>query len=434
VDNKIEQYINFFVHYFFSSLSPVYRGIGGTTLLAAFLNWWLKKQESKQDKGDKKKEDSQTANATVEVARITDSASALQFVSGQLEKSQFRSDSLQTDNNEKNIKINSLTYDLEREKKGGQQVQERLEFLKEEMARKSKDYEEIGFRSALFLDSLPDIVWSARQDGFVDYLNRKYFDTVGHQLPEIEGWGWESFVHSSDIKLVEDMWKKSLATGANFEIIYRLYRAYDKSYRWQLTRATLVKIKDRGDKWVGISVDIDNLISSRNSSSLDLTVVGGSSEIKNNPVKILVADGDTAIWGVLKTLFKLNGWEGFFVEDGERAWDSYVSNLSSSPFDVIILELSIPKKTGEQVVRQIRESGDKKTPIFIVSANIEVLTLGARESLLLKGVLSKPFNLENLKREILNVLNLKVESEATKEVRAKEALKKELEDLTGDML
>ena len=39
-------------------------------------------------------------------------------------------------------------------------------------------------------DAMPQIVWTARPDGRLDYYNRRWFDYTGITLDETEGRGW----------------------------------------------------------------------------------------------------------------------------------------------------------------------------------------------------------------------------------------------------
>src|SRR5689334_9019790 len=39
-----------------------------------------------------------------------------------------------------------------------------------------------------FAESLSDLVWSARPDGYPDYYNRRFLDYLGRTLDQMQGW------------------------------------------------------------------------------------------------------------------------------------------------------------------------------------------------------------------------------------------------------
>ncbi|HYT95024.1 MAG TPA: PAS domain-containing protein, partial [Gemmataceae bacterium] len=50
----------------------------------------------------------------------------------------------------------------------------------------------------LFAESLGDLVWSARPDGFTDYCNRRFLDYLGRTPEQMQGWGWLDALHPDD--------------------------------------------------------------------------------------------------------------------------------------------------------------------------------------------------------------------------------------------
>jgi len=107
-------------------------------------------------------------------------------------------------------------------------------------------------------DAMPQIVWTARPDGKLDYYNQRWFDYTGTTLDETQGRGWEMVLHPDDFPLSNEKWTEALRTGKTFETEYRFKRAIDGVYRWHLARA--VPVYD-GDghilKWIGTCTDIE---------------------------------------------------------------------------------------------------------------------------------------------------------------------------------
>ena len=108
-------------------------------------------------------------------------------------------------------------------------------------------------------DAMPQIVWTARPDGYVDYYNQRWFDYTGLTKEQTEGWGWQHVVHQDDVERCLRRWARAVVTGEIYEIEYRFRRASDASYRWHLGRA--VPMRDHAGeivKWFGTCTDIDD--------------------------------------------------------------------------------------------------------------------------------------------------------------------------------
>jgi PAS domain S-box-containing protein len=124
-------------------------------------------------------------------------------------------------------------------------------------------------------DSMPQMVWSTRPDGFHDYLNARWYDFTGL----VGDYGWDDIFHPEDSARVRQAWERSLATGEPYEIEYRMRRA-DGMYRWVLARAMPIH-NEAGEitRWFGTSTDIDEL--KRNEEGKDLLSQELSHRIKN---------------------------------------------------------------------------------------------------------------------------------------------------------
>jgi PAS domain S-box-containing protein len=105
-------------------------------------------------------------------------------------------------------------------------------------------------------EAIPQIVWTARADGWTDYFNRRWFEYTGRSQAETEGWGWDKVVHPDDLSRCVAAWKHSVSTGEPYQVEYRLRRA-DGSFRWHLGRAQPLR-GDGGEilRWFGTSTNI----------------------------------------------------------------------------------------------------------------------------------------------------------------------------------
>jgi PAS domain S-box-containing protein len=105
-------------------------------------------------------------------------------------------------------------------------------------------------------DSMPQMVWSTRPDGFHDYYNRRWYDFTGVPDGSTDGEGWNGMFHPDDQARAWRVWEASLQTGAPYQIEYRL-RRHDGAYRWVLGRALPVQDAEGAiTRWFGTCTDI----------------------------------------------------------------------------------------------------------------------------------------------------------------------------------
>ena len=136
--------------------------------------------------------------------------------------------------------------------------EEGAQLIREQAARAEAEAGERRYRS--LAEAIPQIVWTARPDGSVDYFNRRWFDYSG--LSEAESYsrdGWKKILHPEDVANCRERWSHAVRTGEVYEIEYRFQRAADGAYRWHLGRAVPLRdSKGRVVKWFGSCTDIDD--------------------------------------------------------------------------------------------------------------------------------------------------------------------------------
>ena len=112
-------------------------------------------------------------------------------------------------------------------------------------------------------DSIDQMIWSTRPDGFHDYFNQRWYDYTGVPEGTTDGAGWNGIFHPDDRERAWDVWRKSLATGEPYHIEYRL-RHRSGRYRWVLGRAQCVRDEDgRIERWYGTCTDIQDIVEAR---------------------------------------------------------------------------------------------------------------------------------------------------------------------------
>ena len=84
-------------------------------------------------------------------------------------------------------------------------------------------------------------------------------------------------------------------------------------------------------------------------------------------MKLLVAEDDRRMAGVLKELLKEEGYDLDLAYDGEEALDFLMADM----YDLVILDVMMPKKDGFSVVRRMRQEG-MRTPVLMLTAKGEV--------------------------------------------------------------
>src|SRR5215472_11407 len=50
----------------------------------------------------------------------------------------------------------------------------------------------------LIISAIPILAWSARPDGYIEFLNHRWFDYTGMTAEEATGWGWTKAVYPVD--------------------------------------------------------------------------------------------------------------------------------------------------------------------------------------------------------------------------------------------
>lgn len=124
-----------------------------------------------------------------------------------------------------------------------------------EQAREALRESESRYR--FLAEAIPVLVWTALPDGRLDYVTDRLAHWFGVPAAQLLRDGWRDVVHPDDLPAVATRWAHSLATGAPYEVEFRL-RAADGTYRWHLGRARAQR-DERGAivRWFGTNVDIE---------------------------------------------------------------------------------------------------------------------------------------------------------------------------------
>lgn len=124
--------------------------------------------------------------------------------------------------------------------------------------------------------------------------------------------------------------------------------------------------------------------------------------------KILIVEDDKEISNLLCAFLSEKGYETIACREGKSASDT----MKKGGFDIILMDLMLPYKSGEELIKELRGVSD--TPVIVLSAKsmletrLEALRLGADDYIL------KPFDLNEVLVRIEVVLRRSKRTEPEK--------------------
>ena len=146
--------------------------------------------------------------------------------------------------------------------------------------------------------------------------------------------------------------------------------------------------------------------------------------------KILIIEDDKNIQRLLALELRHKNYSVDLAYDGQQG----IEIFSKNSYDVVLLDLMLPKKSGKEVCQELRKLGD--TPIIVITAKdsvldkVELLDLGAND------YICKPFAMEELlarirvvtrNKENSNNKHFYIENEIKMDISAKKVFLNEVE-------
>lgn len=110
-----------------------------------------------------------------------------------------------------------------------------------------------------------------------------------------------------------------------------------------------------------------------------------------DPMKLLLAEDDAMLGASMEKGLTLAGFTLDRVHDGQHVLNA----LEGHSYDVILLDIGLPKIDGLQILRRMRQQG-LQTPVLLVTARDAVHDRVAGLNLGADDYLSKPFDLDEL--------------------------------------
>ena len=84
-------------------------------------------------------------------------------------------------------------------------------------------------------------------------------------------------------------------------------------------------------------------------------------------MRILIIEDEIRLASTLQDLLEINGYTADICHDGESGLDNALSNI----YDIVILDVMLPKLDGFTVLRALRSEGNA-TPVLMLTARSEV--------------------------------------------------------------
>ncbi|MEP7239715.1 MAG: PAS domain-containing protein [Devosia sp.] len=104
--------------------------------------------------------------------------------------------------------------------------------------------------------SIPNHVWTALDDGNLDWFNDQVYAFSGASRGDLDGQKWAAIVHPEDMGRAAEAWSAALATKQPYATEFRL-RRHDGTYRWHIARAVPIADADGTLAWIGTNTDIE---------------------------------------------------------------------------------------------------------------------------------------------------------------------------------
>ncbi|MFC3692737.1 ATP-binding protein [Chenggangzhangella methanolivorans] len=126
-------------------------------------------------------------------------------------------------------------------------------------ARADRNAQESERRFEAIANSIDQMIWSTRPDGYHDYYNDRWYEFTGVPYGSTDGEAWNGMFHPDDQERAWGLWRRCLETGEPYHIEYRL-RHRTGAYRWVIGRAQCVRdAGGRITRWYGTCTDVEDL-------------------------------------------------------------------------------------------------------------------------------------------------------------------------------
>jgi PAS domain S-box-containing protein len=148
-------------------------------------------------------------------------------------------------------------------------------------------------------DSIPQLAWMARPDGWIFWYNQRWHEFTGTNPEQMEGWGWQNVHDPKELPRIIERWKAALESEQPWQDTFPLRRA-DGEYRIHLSRAN--PFRDAAGRvvlWFGTNTDITELVRAEEAAQ-------AANRAKDQFIAVLSHELRTPLTPVLATILDLN--------------------------------------------------------------------------------------------------------------------------------
>ena len=133
-----------------------------------------------------------------------------------------------------------------------------------------------------------------------------------------------------------------------------------------------------------------------------MTESSGVSANESPRTVIVIAEDDPDILQLVAIRLERSGYEILRARDGEQA----VQLVSEHIPDLVVLDVLMPKLTGLEVTRRIREDpATREIPVILLTARVEEADIKAGLEAGATAYLKKPFSPQELQERVRTILD-----------------------------
>lgn len=127
-----------------------------------------------------------------------------------------------------------------------------------------------------------------------------------------------------------------------------------------------------------------------------------SAQNYNLPKRALVAEDENANMEIICKYLEILGIEADRAYDGEKVIEIF-NESEENHYDVILMDINLPVKSGMEAVREIRKSDrvDNEIPVIVITADAFDRHKADLSSAKISGYIVKPYSLEDVRHVLL---------------------------------
>lgn len=291
--------------------------------------------------------------------------------------------------------------------------------LKEKMARFTK---EMLPEFAQYAEFIPGgfFIYQEKEPMEILYVNRRTLDIFGcetlEEFKELTGYTFRGLVHPEDFAVIQSSIDEQIANEENKDLDYVEYRIMrkDGSVRWVDDYGHLVRSEEYGNLYYVFISDITE-------KKQAMQAVREEEYLNFHEVRALVVDDEPLACEYAKLVLDNVGIVSDICLSGEEALEQMeLKAARHEGYDLILLDLRMPKYNGIEVAKQIREKYGDEVTIFILTANSWEEMLEEADEAGIDNFIEKPLFTSTIMEKFGRVLE-----------RKKNRNKEHIIDLTG---